>query len=121
MNKIIGGLLPHKKDIRDFSYSQKFGSISPLVLPKEFYLENPEEVRKRIKQQGGTDACTAFSLTSVSEFQEGVILSPEYQFAKIKQITGDINGFGANLRDAAKSVIKFGSIKQEDSPFELEV
>ena len=115
--EIKGGLQETKKDRRDFSYKKSFGSISLSELPKEFYVSLP----LIIKNQRDSDMCTAYGITAVSEDQEEIILSPEYQFAKIKEITGKIDEFGADLRSAAKSVIKFGSIKEADSPYKLGV
>ncbi|MCR4307120.1 MAG: hypothetical protein NUV80_01010 [Candidatus Berkelbacteria bacterium] len=65
------------------------------------------------KDQGNTDMCTGYAVTSASELQEGVELSPFWQFAKIKQLLGDWKGWGASLRDACRSTVKVGSVKEE--------
>ena len=122
---IKGGLkqrsLFKKYDPRNFSY-HKYGNLGAFdlsILPKEVYIISVEEAKNRVKNQGSSDMCLAFASTSVSEIQEGVILSPEYQFAKIKQIIGNIESWGADLSNGAKSFTKFGSIKQEETPFEF--
>jgi len=63
-----------------------------------------------IKDQGESDLCSAYAVTSVSEDQEGEELLPEYQFFKTKQISGNPDQWGANLRDACKSAVKYGSL-----------
>ncbi len=107
-----GGLLPLKKDNRDFSFKKQFGTTGIDNLPDEFEVENAIYV----EDQRDTDMCAAFAVTSVSEDQEGVDLDPLYTFAKIKQIQGDWSVWGADLRDACKSQIKYGAIKKELSP-----
>lgn len=106
------GLNPLPKDDRDFA----LGAI--ITLPK--LAELPREFRHEplgIKQQFGTDMCTAFSTCAASELQEGVQLVPEYQFALIKELMGgDINAFGADLRVAMKSHVKIGAIEEKDRP-----
>ena len=110
--KIRPGLLPLTPDDRDF----RLGAITKLPklseLPDEFS-HTPLE----IKDQLGSDFCPAFSSIGASELQEGVLLSPEYQFALIKELMGgDVDSFGADLRSAAGSFVRFGSIEQKDCP-----
>ena len=114
-NKFKPGLLELTPDSRDFS----LGAITKLPkleeLPENFY-HNPLE----IKNQFNSDFCAAFSSCAASELQEGVNLSPEYQFALIKEIIGgDVDSFGADLRSAMKSFVKVGSIKKSDCPFTI--
>ena len=77
-NKNIGGgLLPLKRDSRDFKIEEICGFME---LPEEdFTVSDP----LKIKDQGGTDMCVAFAATAVSQDQEGVILSPEYLFTRL--------------------------------------
>jgi len=114
MNKQIqGGLRPLKKDRRDFSYTKKFGIVS---LPTQnFRVGAPLE----IKEQFSSDMCTAFASTGLSELQEGVILSPEWQFAKIKQMEGNWQAWGADLRTTCKSLVKYGSLPKDKAEFNL--
>ena len=109
------GLNPLPRDDRDF----KLGAIVDLPelseLPKEFILEPLS-----IKYQGGSDLCTAFASCGVSELQEGVELSPEWSFAVSKKISGDMNGFGQDLRSAMKAHIKYGAIEVGETDKTLE-
>lgn len=49
--------------------------------------------------------------------ENGDYFDPLYQFSKIKQVRGEYAGFGANLRDAMQALVKFGSLKKNQSPF----
>lgn len=116
-NKIGGGLIPLKKDQRDFSLGQVFGRISLETIPMENWRINPP---LEIKNQYETDMCAGFAVAAVSEDQEKVILDPFYPFAKTKQIIGEWEGWGVDLRNTCKAAVKSGFIKKEDSPFKLE-
>ncbi len=113
--KIIrSGLTPLRKDKRDFKLGLAFGFQKLKDVPDtDFVVAEPLE----IKDQFENDMCTAYASCAVSEDQEGVPLSPEYTFAKTKQLSGDWKEFGANLRDAAKSHTKFGALEKQVSPF----
>lgn len=108
------GLLKLEKDERDFNSVNFFGLMNVKDLPDEYIAGKP-----LVKNQGATDLCTAYAVTSASELQEEVELNPQYQFAKIKQIMGDPEPWGADLRSACKSAVKFGSLKETDCPEEL--
>jgi len=109
--EIGGGLLPQKADPRDFKLSKVLGAINLSYLPDEFILEG-----LRVEDQRETDLCTAYAITSASELQEGVELSPYYQFAKTKQIEGNPDSWGATLRGACKSAVQYGSLEEKDMP-----
>jgi hypothetical protein len=110
----IGGLKPLPKDERDFRLGVLFPK--PIIVPDiDFSVGEQLE----IKDQLDSDMCTAFAVTAASELQEGVTLSPEFQFAKIKELEGSINQWGANLRTALKSATKFGSLEKVKAPFNL--
>lgn len=113
--RIGGGLLPTPPDERDFQLGAlyKFPALSEI--PDEFTVSP----LLRIKDQGQSDMCAAFASTYASEVQEGIELSPEWQFAKIKELSGDPTEWGADLRTALKSLVKFGSVSIEDVPAEL--
>lgn len=113
-DKIGLGLLPLPKDKRYFKITKLLGSIDLTELPEEFIVADP-----KVKNQGHTLWCVAYTATTASEPQEGVELSPLYQAAKIAQIRGQDYLKGATLKDGAKSLIKFGSLKQEDAPTNL--
>lgn len=118
MKKIIkGGLLPLPQDERDFS-SQKvlFGAIVPKLPSEDFEIKTGE-----VKNQFDSDLCSAFSVCLASEAQEGIKLSPEWQFSKTKFLSGNWQEWGADLRLACKSAVKFGSLPISLSPFRLEM
>lgn len=110
---IGGGLRETPEDPRDFSRTAVFGAIPREELPKvDFIVSEP----LKVKDQFESDKCTGFALTAVSEDQEGIELSPFYQFAKTKQVMGEYESWGADLRSACKSAVKFGSIEQREEP-----
>jgi len=106
------GLRKLPKDNNDYKLGNVFAI--PKDIPEEFQLS-----LKNVKNQKSSDMCVAFSATLASEYQENVELSPEYAFAKGKQITGDINEWGLTLRDIHKALQKYGIIEAKDAPFKL--
>lgn len=101
------GLTPLAYDVRDYSLAGVFGQIPLVEVPStDFVVAQP----LTIKDQGDTDYCSAYAVTSVSEDQEGTLLSPLYQFFKTKQISGNPEEWGADLRSACKVIVKYGSI-----------
>ena len=107
-----GGLQPTPKDTRDFQLGAIF-QLPPLSeLPTDFVLEGFE-----IKNQGESDFCSGYATTGMSELQEGVILSPEYSFAMSKKLSGDIDGWGQDMRNALKTHTKIGALPQSASPY----
>lgn len=110
------GLQPTPKDPRDFNLAAIFSQADVAEIPATDWVVAPPF---QIKHQLDTDLCTAFAVTAVSEDQERVDLSPEYQFAKTKQIRGEYEEWGADLRSACKSVVKFGSLPQGSSPYRV--
>lgn len=110
---IGGGLISDESDTRDFSFASVFGqTVVPL---EDFVVAEPLS----ILDQYSSDLCTSFSTCAVSEMQEKVPLAPEYTFMKTKYLMGSWQGWGAGLRDAAKSHTKFGALKKRDCPFSL--
>lgn len=106
-HKNISGLTPLKKDARDLSLGAVYKTIPIKDIPLlDFVVSQPIQ----IKDQLNTDMCVAYAITAVSEDQEGIELSPEYQFAQTKKILGDITSWGADLRTACKAIEKIGSI-----------
>lgn len=69
-----------------------------------------------IKDQGITSYCTAFATAAVSEYQEKMILSPEYQTAKEGQYQGKPIYDGTSPEVALETARKYGSLPQEQSP-----
>lgn len=100
--KCYSALWPTPRDERDFKLGAVMGHARPMDLPDEYTVAEPLV----IKDQGqGTDMCTAYALTSVSEDEEGVVLDPFYTFGATKFITGDKAEWGADLRSAAMSAV----------------
>lgn len=108
-NKIKGGLLPLKPDIRDFRFGKIFKPIDLAKIPNDFIIG-----RTNIEDQGYNDFCSAYATTSASELQENVELNPFWSFAVSKMISGNPKEWGQNLRTAMKVHIKYGAIKKSD-------
>lgn len=114
--KVFGGLNPTPEDKRDFQLGAVFVQPDLSELPDVFLVD-----KTPVKDQGETDLCTAYASTSASEKQENTTLSPEFQFAATKLISGDPNAWGANLRDAMMSFVKYGSLEQAIATGHLEL
>lgn len=107
---ISPGLRPLPKDERDFALGAVFKTCKIEEVPDYSFTVSTPLV---VKDQGDNDLCTAYTATGLSEDQEYEVLSPEYQFAKIKEITGDPDAWGSDLRSAVKSLVKYGSLPQK--------
>lgn len=108
------GLLPTPKDDRDF----KLGAITVLpdlkALPKNYRIEI-----LGIKNQRDTDFCTGFATSGASEPQEGKKLSPEWVFAKSKEISGDPDEWGQEIRVSMKVHTRFGAPEASQCPLSV--
>lgn len=114
MNRIYA-LKTLPKDDRDLRVGALF-KLAPLTeIPDEFTVAEPLV----IKDQMQTDECSAYASTAVSEDQEGIELSPEYQFYKSKQLEGKLLDWGCDLRSTATSFTKFGSIEKGQAPLDV--
>lgn len=115
MNIKNSGLNPTPYDERDLT----LGAITTLPklssLPDDFILDGI-----KIKDQKRTDFCTQFMATGMSSLQENVDLSPEWAFAMTKNITGDVDGYGENLRTAMATHIKKGAVEAKNVPYSVE-
>lgn len=104
-----------EKDLRNFP----LGAITDLpaydTLPDEFCLEDLP-----VKDQKDTDFCAAFATCLASEYQEGVRLAPEYNFALAKSISGDVDGFGCDFYTMLKTHTNFGAVRVLDCPHSVE-
>lgn len=100
------------EDARDFTVSGLFDLPDPKTLPPNFIVPSTTFV----KDQLYTDYCSAYASTAVSEDQEGIELSPEFQFFATKQIEGN-SDWGADLRDTGKSYTKTGSLERHLTNF----
>jgi hypothetical protein len=106
------GLRDITKDKRDLQLGALYFLPRLEDLPDSFDLKPPFPV----KDQGNTDYCSAYSSCGVSELQEIVELYPEYSFALSKEISGDPDAWGQNMRDAMKAHQKYGGLPLEDVP-----
>lgn len=110
-------LKPKTTDPRDFSHAKVYGAVDDLSsLPPGGLGRTPST----IKEQKASDYCSTEAGTSVSEDQELVELCELWQFMVTKQIAGDPQAFGAELRDMAKSFTKYGSIEKKDSLYTID-
>lgn len=113
IKQIGGGLLPLKKDTRDFKLGSVFSAIDISEVPDtDFIISSP----LFIKNQYNSDFCVAFAGAAVSEDQELVELSPEWLFAKAKDLLDDWKSWGLDLRTMAKVLTKFGALRKEFEP-----
>lgn len=103
----INALLPKKEDARDFSVAGVFGQIDISEVPTIPFLVNPAIT---ILDQGETDYCSAYAASAVSEDQEDTVFVPEYTFCKTKHLMGDLESWGADLRNTCKALCTYGSI-----------
>jgi len=110
--KIQGGLLPTPKDARDFQLGQVFRLPKLEELPEEFELS-----MLSLKDQGGSDMCTAYMSTYMSEIQEGVELNPLFSFAASKAISGNPDVWGQDIRTALKAHVEYGALEEKVSPY----
>lgn len=108
-----GGLQPTPLDPRDF----RLGAIVRLpdldALPLEIRLPYI------VKDQEGTDFCSAYATCAASEVQEGVELDPWYSFALSKVISGDLESWGQDLRSAMKAHVSFGAVPVKNVPEDI--
>lgn len=108
------GLKSTVPDARDFA----LGAITTLPdlneLPPHFSFSP-----LIIKDQRGSDFCTAFMACGMSELQEGVELCPEWSFAKSKELSGDPEEWGQDIRTALKVHPKHGAVATTISPYSV--
>lgn len=108
------GLRELEKDERDFQLGQYVDLPRLEDLPESFQLPI-----LGIKDQKNSDFCAAYAAVLLSEMQEGVELSPEFAFAKAKELVGDYDGWGLQLREILKAMREKGTIKEVDAPFNV--
>ena len=70
-----------------------------------------------ILNQVALDFCTAYTTAEIQSLIFGMPFDPLWQMAKIKEIIGSYQDYGASLRDAAQSVITYGSLPVVLAPF----
>ena len=108
--------------------ASKFGTTIPDIVSANPKITNVNRIYSgdtitipartpKILNQTDLDFCTAFSTAELQYALFGNSFDPLYQMAKIKQIRGEYKQQGANLRDAAKSIIAFGSLPAISAPY----
>lgn len=111
---------PLSKDTRDFriGYVFQLPKISEIPLT-DWFFDTPLEIKNQADRasDGLDDMCVAAGATSVAEDHEGMLLDEGYAFAKMKQLMGDWQEFGGDLRTMAKAACKFGFLPKSKSPF----
>ena len=110
----VGGCLPEKKDVRD--YKLKAGVISAADLPEEFTFG----VEAPVKNQGSVNSCVAHAMSSILESYTEDDLSTNFIYGTQKMLYGH-EGEGMYLRDACATALKYGDMKYEDCPGNIEV
>lgn len=118
------GALEDLKDYRDFNLSEMM--VGAPELPKSFSLRGEMTSVKNQKNRG---TCSAFSGIAILEYfdykesGEMADLSEEYLFKRIKEIDlEDYNydGYGAYLRSAAKAMTKYGTVMEQELPYQAD-
>jgi hypothetical protein len=104
------GLQQLPPDERDYQLGAYF--LLPKTLPKKFSLNPPT-----VKDQGDSDLCSCFSLSSMAEMMDGVEISPLWAFAVAKMLTGEPESWGLNMRDAFKVWTKYGAVPEKDAEY----
>lgn len=111
---ITPGLEKLAYDKRDLSLGGIFGFAKLTDVPDiDWIVKEP----LKMKNQLDKDFCTGYTVTEVSEDQEGVELSPDFQYAASCRIRGDYTKWGMDLRIAFKSAVEYGSLAVSDVPF----
>jgi hypothetical protein len=108
------GLKPTPDDPRDY----KLGAL--YTLPKLSELPERFVLPYRVKHQGDSDFCSAYTSCAMSETQEGVELEPSWSFAISKVLSDDAEEWGQDIRTALKAHVKFGSLAVKDVPPSME-
>lgn len=108
------GLRPTLRDERDLKLGALYTLPDVATLPDEFLLPT------FIYNQRDTDFCSACAACQMSYAQEDVVLSPEYSFAKSKELSEDVNEWGQDLRTAFKVHQKYGALEQRLSPYDFD-
>lgn len=83
-------------------------------LPRSYELDEVFAVKDQVGARED-DYCTAYSFCAASEYQEEVELLPRYSFAASKRISGNVNGWGQDLRSAAKAHVQYGALAVRDA------
>lgn len=118
------GALEDLKDYRDFVLEDMITGAPEL--PTKFSLRDQMTPVKNQKNRG---TCAGFSGTAILEYfakvESGEIfdLSEEYLFKRIKEIDMEdykYDGYGAYLRSAAKAMTKYGTVTEQELPYQAD-
>lgn len=109
------GLRKLSEDKRDLSLGSIFGHPK-LEGIEDFIVATPLVM----KDQASDDFCTGYTVTEVSEDQEGIELDPDFQYAASCKIRGSYEEWGMDLRIAFKSGVDVGSLPKKDRPAYME-
>lgn len=113
LTTIPSGLRPLPHDRRDLSLGGVFGFPKLVDVPDtDFDVATPQFM----KDQGSKDFCTGATVTEVSEDQEGVELSMDFQYAASAKIRGNYSDWGMDLRIAFQSGVDSGSLEMQYVP-----
>ncbi len=115
--KLVHALEPLSYDPRDLSLGAVFGTPDIKQVPKTDWIVNTPLVMKNQDESPGEDFCTGFTVSEVSEDQEGVELCPFFQYSMMCMLRNDYTSWGGDLRLAFKSAEKVGSLAVSDRPF----
>ena len=108
---IPNGLKVLPKDERDL----KLGAV--ITLPALSELPLSYRLPKTTIKSQIDDFCSGTACTAILETTEGKELDELWYFAKSKEISGDVDEFGQDLRTAMKTAVKFGAISKAVAPF----
>ena len=108
----LQGLNPIKKDNQDIH----LGYITTLPALSElsgvFSLGNTP-IRNQEADQN-SDFCAAYGTVGMAYLMDGIEGSPEWVFAASKEISGDNEEFGQDMRSIFKAWVKYGSPRKEN-------
>lgn len=118
MKNMGGGLELVEPDERNFSFGSVLGEkVNLRELAGVDFIVGAHE----IIDQGNSDYCTGYATTLSAMFHEQVELSSDWQFAKIKQLIGNTEGFGAPLGTAMKAGQEYGFLEKKRATLSREV
>ena len=110
---MIGGLKKLPDDKRDFKLGFVFDLPKLDELPETF-----EHKPYDILDQGGSDFCSAFARAGQKAIMEGKMPFAPALFAISKEISGDVDEWGQDMRSAFKASLKSAPMV-EDTPQNL--
>lgn len=113
-NKRQFGLKDTPLDTRDFQLGAILDLPALEEVPDHFVVAD-----LFVKDQKDSDFCSAYMSCLMSEVQEAVELEPSWSFAKSKELSGDVDDWGQDLRTALKTH-RIGALPTTLSPHSIE-